>query len=361
MERAGVEKWSSLKANCEGEPIFREYQGHSKNNGKNPSEYPNPVKWKVFEVEWDEIHSKQDDPAISDHSNQKRLNKSENPNDRIEVDLSEEVEEERHIFEKHAIIGRIVGPKFPRKTIRTWIDKNWGKHVIVKFLLKGSLIADFAEAKEKDITLSKQNWFLETHPLYLQLWCPNFDPTSLAIYDGPVWVRLYNLPIEYWSEPSLEKIGRSLGTLLDIDEDIIGADLYTCARLKIAASKQKSISTSLAKENSQPNRDIAKPISEVDNQNNLTLNQEEKVDGIPDSGSESSGPDDNYEHDDELNNLDPRCISQSANTLLGRVKGLKGRKSHKTIREQTANEKGLVSVLEYMKVSKGGNPSLGER
>ncbi|GLJ14761.1 hypothetical protein SUGI_0239430 [Cryptomeria japonica] len=210
-ERAGAEKWSSSKANCEGEPIFREYQGHSKNNGKNPSEYPNPVKWKVFEVDWDQIHSEHDDPAICDHSNQKRANKSENPNDRIEVDLSEEVEEERHIFEKHAIIGRVVGPKFPRKTIRTWIDKNWGKHVIVKL--------------------------------------KNFDPTSLAIYDGPVWVRLYNIPTEYWSEPSLEKIGQSLGTLLDIDEDIIGTDLYTYARLKIAAmSKIPEVITIITKE-----------------------------------------------------------------------------------------------------------------
>lgn len=41
--------------------------------------------------------------------------------------------------------------------------------------------------------------------------------------------------------------------------------------------------------------------------------------------------------DDVLDNLDPRCISQSVNTLLGRVKGSKGRKSNKKIREEKAS------------------------
>ncbi|XP_059067754.1 uncharacterized protein LOC131858517 [Cryptomeria japonica] len=61
------------------------------------------------------------------------------------------------------------------------------------------------------------------------------------------------------------------------------------------------------------------------------------------------------EEDDILDNLDPRCISQSGNNLLGRAKGFKGRKSNKQIREVKASEKGIVSVLEYMKNPKGGN------
>lgn len=36
----------------------------------------------------------------------------------------------------------------------------------------------------------------------------------------------------------MEKIGRSLGTLLEIDEEIVEKDLYTYARLKITAVKE---------------------------------------------------------------------------------------------------------------------------
>ncbi|GLJ12619.1 hypothetical protein SUGI_0194690 [Cryptomeria japonica] len=67
------------------------------------------------------------------------------------------------------------------------------------------------------------------------------------------------------------------------------------------------------------------------------------------------------EEEDVLNNLDPKCISQSANTLLGRAKGVKGRKSNRQIREEKATEKGIVSVLNFMKNSKGGSPSLGQK
>ncbi|GLJ53949.1 hypothetical protein SUGI_1153030, partial [Cryptomeria japonica] len=66
-------------------------------------------------------------------------------------------------------------------------------------------------------------------------WSPNFDPTPLAVYDSLVWIRLYNLPIEYWDDVVLEKIGRSLGTLLEVGKHIIENNLYKLTRLRITA------------------------------------------------------------------------------------------------------------------------------
>ncbi|GLJ50085.1 hypothetical protein SUGI_1065280 [Cryptomeria japonica] len=108
---------------------------------------------------------------------------------------------------------------------------------MIKFLPNGFFVAVFPEEKERNHVLYLKNWFLNNHPVYMQPWSPNFDPTSLTVYDKPLWIRLYNLPIEYWSETSLEKIGRTLGTLLEIDEDIIEGDLYTYAKLKIVVVK----------------------------------------------------------------------------------------------------------------------------
>ncbi|GLJ26612.1 hypothetical protein SUGI_0517010 [Cryptomeria japonica] len=67
------------------------------------------------------------------------------------------------------------------------------------------------------------------------------------------------------------------------------------------------------------------------------------------------------EEEDVLDNLDPRCISQSANTILGREKGAKGKKSNRHIREEKATEKGIVSVWDFIRNSKGGSPSLGKK
>ncbi|GLJ24307.1 hypothetical protein SUGI_0463740 [Cryptomeria japonica] len=63
-------------------------------------------------------------------------------------------------------------------------------------------------------------------------------PFSLAVYSNPIWIRLYNLLIEYWGDSCLEKIGHSLGTLLDVDEQIIEGDSYLYIRLKLATVKK---------------------------------------------------------------------------------------------------------------------------
>ncbi|GLJ21537.1 hypothetical protein SUGI_0398880 [Cryptomeria japonica] len=198
--------------------------------------------WKVYDVDWEENVISEHEGNWEDISRRDRsLDQPSkcsfrNPNQCI-VDLSKDVADDCSIFKNHAIIGRVVGPKFHKKSIKTWVDEHWGKHVI-KFLLKSFFVAVFAEAEERDRILSSQNWFFDSHPFYLHPWYPNFNPTQLAIYDKPLWVYLYNLPFEYWSNPCLERIGRSLGTLLEIDEAIIDVDLYIYARVKIAVVKE---------------------------------------------------------------------------------------------------------------------------
>ncbi|GLJ54107.1 hypothetical protein SUGI_1158660 [Cryptomeria japonica] len=199
------------QSECENlQAIRNKKSGHGKNlNDRQGADIggtqdqPRTVKWKVLDVNWDsnsllehdvwkEAH--RDRSHCSRPGNPKKLHHSSHP---IEIDLSNELDDDRDIFKRHAIISRVVGPKFPRKDIRLWVDENWGSHVIVKFLPKGFFMAVFVVVEEKDHILHLQNWFLDIHPLYVQSWTPNFDPTPLAIYDKLVWIQLFNLPTEY--------------------------------------------------------------------------------------------------------------------------------------------------------------------
>lgn len=49
---------------------------------------------------------------------------------------------------------------------------------------------------------------------------------------------MYNFPLEFWGDLSLDCIRRSLGTLLEIDESIIEQDSYLYVRIKLAAVKE---------------------------------------------------------------------------------------------------------------------------
>ncbi|GLJ54349.1 hypothetical protein SUGI_1166730 [Cryptomeria japonica] len=118
------------------------------------------------------------------------------------------------------------------------IEENidlWEELVVVKFISRGLFIVIFAEVEEKEKVLLHGNWFVDNHPSYMQLWFPNFDLVPLAPYDNPIWIHLYNLSIEYWGESSLDRFGRTLGSLLEIDEGLVENDSYLYARIKIIA------------------------------------------------------------------------------------------------------------------------------
>ncbi|GLJ22611.1 hypothetical protein SUGI_0425480 [Cryptomeria japonica] len=163
------------------------------------------VKWHTLEVDWDDsvvkqTRSNESDGNIDQNRNCCTKAGMGSANGILEIDPTECIEDEKVIFDQHAIIAKFLGPKLSRKEIHAWVLEHWGRH--------------------------------------LMPWSLNFDPTSMAAYEKPVWIRLYNLPIEYWSEPCLERIRRSLGMLLEVDEEIVEGDLYTYARLRIAAIKE---------------------------------------------------------------------------------------------------------------------------
>ncbi|GLJ39428.1 hypothetical protein SUGI_0805370 [Cryptomeria japonica] len=115
------------------------------------------------------------------------------------IDLTSDIEEDKSLWVDLAIIGRIIGPKMTRVAIKEWIAKRWGTSLVVKFFPRSFFVVVFANNMERNNIMCKQNWFAGDHPVYIQPWAPNFNP-PLVVYDHPVWIRLYNLPIEYWGD-----------------------------------------------------------------------------------------------------------------------------------------------------------------
>ncbi|GLJ49840.1 hypothetical protein SUGI_1059090 [Cryptomeria japonica] len=117
---------------------------------------------------------------------------------------------------------------------------NWRWTLSCQKKLKMTLLCGvrWREETVRNRILNQQNWLFGSAHLYPQPWQSNFDLVLLEMYKEPIWIRLYNLPMEYWGEASMECIGRSLGTLLEVDEDIIENDSYLYARIKIVAIKK---------------------------------------------------------------------------------------------------------------------------
>ncbi|GLJ54076.1 hypothetical protein SUGI_1157670 [Cryptomeria japonica] len=156
---------------------------------------------------------------------------------RIEIDFSEEIEEDSRLWIEHTLIARIIGLNWPRRKIKDWVKDSWGSQTVIKFLPKGFFVVLFEDEAERERILNQENWFVVGHAMYIQLWTPNFNPIPLVVYSNPIWISLYNLPIEYWGEVYLEKIGRMLGTVLEVDFDD-ERDLCKIVRIRVAAVRK---------------------------------------------------------------------------------------------------------------------------
>ncbi|GLJ36998.1 hypothetical protein SUGI_0749510 [Cryptomeria japonica] len=323
------------------------------------------------------------------------------------------------------------------------MEENWGLRTVIIFIPKGFFVVLFEDGEDGNQILNQENWIANNHAIYLQPWSPNFDPIPLVVYSTSVWILLYNLPIEYWSEDLLEKIDRTLGTLLEVDFDDED-DLCKYARLRITVVKKipESITFLTSSSEWRQQVEIEKEIKQcprcgskfhgldeckmfvrkarnvlrkptqfwrrkLENSLKTVTNQEGKrsddvgqthnqetnpltplktascnsketrkedsimvlVDngecsrlninvgrendvvpntpgitpsckGLSDTEFEfEKGSDDDLFQEDELENIDPRCIRQSANALLGKAKGFRGRRRNGQKREERAREK----------------------
>ncbi|GLJ37746.1 hypothetical protein SUGI_0766930 [Cryptomeria japonica] len=352
--------------------------------------------------------------------------------DETVVDLREEIEEDGQLWDNHAVIARIIGLNWSPKNIKLWVAENWGIRVVIKFIPRGFFVVLFENQADRDRILNQENWYANKHAVYLQPWKPNFNPTPLLVYSSPIWINLYNLPIEYWGESYLEKIGRMLGMVLEIDFDD-EEDLCKLVKIKVVAVKripeyiclqtangvwrqlleieiERKICSGcgnkshvaedcimfVRKARNPPRnpeqlwrkkmgKTVTGSVVEGDAKNNTRIvgegSYKEAVIGSKDGGVASSPPrtfniskglsdtefeldkefDEDFYQEDALENVDLRCISQSANILLGKAKGSRGRRSNRQKREESAKEKGIVSVFEFMRKARREGISPGKR
>ncbi|GLJ33135.1 hypothetical protein SUGI_0666950 [Cryptomeria japonica] len=117
------------------------------------------------------------------------------------------------------------------------VAESWGDHVVIKFIPRGFFVVLFENHLDRDHILNQENWYADKHPVYLQPWIPKFNSIPLVVYSSPIWVNLYNLPIKYSGESYLEKIGRMLGTVLEINFNN-EEDLCKLVKIKVVAVKK---------------------------------------------------------------------------------------------------------------------------
>jgi len=122
-----------------------------------------------------------------------------------------------------------------------WIFTTWTMECDIHLCSKGFFIVRFTSKEITDTIISIGPWFSGTAGLFMTPWFKDFDPNKMTVTKMPVWVRLHNLPLHFWSERVLEGIGNSIGKYIKTDLERIDERLFTFARICVEVDLSKGL------------------------------------------------------------------------------------------------------------------------
>lgn len=75
---------------------------------------------------------------------------------------------------------------------------------------KEFFLVRFYSKKDQDAVLDKGPWFIGENFPSICPWEPNFKPSTTTVSSITVWVRLNELPIEYYEANTFKRIGSAI-------------------------------------------------------------------------------------------------------------------------------------------------------
>ncbi|GLJ35745.1 hypothetical protein SUGI_0717890 [Cryptomeria japonica] len=106
-------------------------------------------------------------------------------------------------LKERAFFLKWTGPWPNFRQVREWCNAHWGK-MVLKTLPNGFYLVNCPTAKDKEWIFNSGPYMMGGKGFYLKDWTPNFNPKEEAIMKTPMWIRLYNLPHEYYNIETLQ-------------------------------------------------------------------------------------------------------------------------------------------------------------
>ncbi|XP_039041009.1 uncharacterized protein LOC120179498 [Hibiscus syriacus] len=117
-----------------------------------------------------------------------------------------------------SLVGQFIGSAPNFGSLQKLVEIMWGKS-IAKVSIDGSklYVFLFANGASRDWVLENGPWHIQHKPLVLRKWEPNLKRLDFNLERMPVWVQLYNIPLELYSKKGLSYVVSALGVPLYMD------------------------------------------------------------------------------------------------------------------------------------------------
>ncbi|KAI9112455.1 hypothetical protein K1719_016378 [Acacia pycnantha] len=134
----------------------------------------------------------------------------------------------------NSLIIKVLGASFPTYLIRDRVNRMWRPKDPLKIipLNNGYYIVSFSNKEDKEYAFQEGPWMIEDHYLIVQRWRPNFNPWRADLQCNiAAWIRLPDIPFEFYNVESLRRIGNMVGKMIKIDRSTSVYDKGGFARI----------------------------------------------------------------------------------------------------------------------------------
>ena len=152
---------------------------------------------------------------------------------RIKVCPPVDVAEEGSECWRTTLVGYFVGKRLPFKVVDSIAHKIWGRYGLREVLSSdnGFFFFKFDNVQDACVVMERGPWHMTNRPLVLKHWQPSLPLAKEDVNKVPVWVRLYNVPFEYWTSKGLSYVASAVGCPLHADHITLSRTRLSYARV----------------------------------------------------------------------------------------------------------------------------------
>ncbi|XP_039017567.1 uncharacterized protein LOC120148544 [Hibiscus syriacus] len=123
---------------------------------------------------------------------------------------------------KSSLVGQFLGAPPNFNALQRIIETLWnhpakGEGVQVSYAGNNVYIFSFANDSVRDWVLENGPWHVFNKPLILRIWEANMQKLDFDFAHLPIWIHLYNVPLELYTQDGLSSIASALGKPISMD------------------------------------------------------------------------------------------------------------------------------------------------
>ena len=138
----------------------------------------------------------------------------------------------------NTLVGYFIGKRLPYSLVRNFSARLWNKAGLFSMHAtdSGYFFFKFNSKEASDAVLEGGPWYLAGQPIILKNWHVGLELTKEAQSTIPIWVNIYNIPLEYWNPEGLGFIASAIGKPLHVHKMTASCQRLSFARLCIEVS-----------------------------------------------------------------------------------------------------------------------------